>query len=179
MGKLPTSAWLHFWRDKGFSAVLSEELKIKQSPAKRAAHLVEKFSRVYRVGRKLSTMFVSALSTPALAPAHSPWFPEVDGNELVVVDTNVSQAIDTLSKIKLQKTYKIRENWVRKQAAKIKLQKFHEGVLDYSPRLVQQALYSFCSKSNRVARGDQCALARTQGLCSSCVPRLCPFSTDR
>ena len=39
-----------------------------------------------RVGRKLATMFVSALSTPALAPGLTPWFPDIDGNELVVVD---------------------------------------------------------------------------------------------
>ena len=42
-----------------------------------------------------------------------------------------------------------------------------------TPRLVQQALYSFCSKSNRQANGIACS---TDGpACSGCVLELCPF----
>ena len=89
MGKLPTSAWLRLWKDGSVRDMLAYVCREEPSPTKRATLLVERFSRVHRVGRKLATMFVSALSTPALAPGLTPWFPMVDGNDLVVIDTNV------------------------------------------------------------------------------------------
>jgi hypothetical protein len=174
MGKLPTSAWLHFWKVGGPRRILSEVFAQEPQPTKRARLLVEKFSRVHRVGRKLATMFVSALSTPALAPDCTPWFPEVDGNELVIVDTHVARAADVLRAANASKTYEARERWVQVQAARIDLQQFHPDVPSYSPRLVQQALYAFCSKSNREARGDACF--RTDAPCASCLPVLCPFA---
>jgi hypothetical protein len=174
MGKLPTSAWLRLWRGGGVQALLDEVCHEELTPTKRAAILVERFAAVNRVGRKLATMFVSALSTPALAPGLTPWFPDIDGNELVVVDTNVARAIDTLRLRGAGKSYEARERWVREQAKRIDLRRFHPEVPQYSPRLVQQALYAFCSKSNRVALGDECASAETP--CGSCAAVLCPFA---
>jgi hypothetical protein len=174
MGKLPTSAWLHFWKAGGLRKVLSEVFAQEPQPTKRARLLVEKFSRVHRVGRKLATMFVSALSTPALAPGYTPWFPEVDGNELVIVDTHVARAADTLRASNAPKTYEARECWVQEQAARIDLRQFHPDVPSYSPRLAQQALYAFCSNSNRIARSDACLIVGVP--CVSCVPVLCPFA---
>ena len=153
MGKLPTSAWLRLWKDGGVREVLAEVCREEASPSKRAALLVERFARVHRVGRKLATMFVSALSTPALAPGLTPWFPDIDGNDLVVVDTNVARAVDALREPGAAKTYDARERWVREQAAQLDLREFRPDLPICSPRLVQQALYAFCSKSNRVARG--------------------------
>ncbi|AKJ06960.1 Hypothetical protein AA314_08586 [Archangium gephyra] len=173
MGKLPTSAWLHFWRSGGLRGVLVEVLQQEPLPAKRAVVLVERLARVHRVGRKLATMFVSALSTPALAPELTPWFPAVDGNELVVIDTNVARAVDVLRKPGAPRTYDARERWLREQAARLDLRQFHPEVPSYSPRLVQQALYAFCSKSNRAARGDACAGAESP--CTGCALELCPF----
>jgi hypothetical protein len=168
MGKLPTSGWLRGWRDGGMQLLLKGVCREEPSPAKRAALLVERFAAVYRVGRKLATMFVSALSTPALAPGLTPWFPDVDGNHLVVVDTNVARAVDALRVAGASKTYSARERWVQEQAAGLDLRAFRSNVPAYSPRLVQEALYSFCSKSNRVARGDGCAGRATP--CMSCTP---------
>ncbi len=173
MGKLTTSAWLRLWRARGLPALLEEVCRAEQSPTKRAALLVERFAAVHRVGRKLATMFVSALSTPALAPGLTPWFPEIDGNELVVIDTNVARAVDALRAPGAAKTYDARERWVHEQAAEIDLRGFRLGLPAYSPRLVQEALYAFCSKSNRLASGDACA-ERESG-CADCVPTLCPF----
>lgn len=96
MGKLPTSAWLRLWKDGGVREVLADVCRAETAPTKRAALLVERFAKVHRVGRKLATMVVSALSMPALAPGLTPWFPDIDGNELVVVDTNLARAVDTL-----------------------------------------------------------------------------------
>jgi hypothetical protein len=175
MGKLPTSAWLRLWKDGGMHEVLASACREEPSPTKRAALIVERFARVHRVGRKLATMFVSALSTPALAPGLTPWFPALDGNELVVVDTNVARAVDALRKSGAPRTYDARERWVREQAAHFDLREFRADLPRYSPRLVQEALYVFCSKSNRVARGDACASRSAP--CYDCAPSICPFAT--
>jgi hypothetical protein len=173
MGKLPTSAWLQLWKDGGVRRVLADVCREDEVPTKRAALLVDRFGRVHRVGRKLATMFVSALSTPVLAPGLTPWFPDVDGNELVVVDTNVARAVDALREPGAPKTYDARERWLREQAAQLDLRGLRPDLPSYSPRLVQEALYAFCSKSNRVARGDACVERRTP--CRGCAPTLCPF----
>lgn len=176
MGKLPTSAWLRLWRGGGVKALLEEVCGEEPSPTKRAELLVGRFAAVHRVGRKLATMFVSALSTPALAPGLTPWFPDIDGNELVVVDTNVTRAVDALRATGAAKTYDARERWVREQASKLDLRAFGPELPAYSPRLVQEALYAFCSKSNRVARGDACADRGAP--CAACAPTLCPFMAN-
>jgi len=177
MGKLPTSAWLRLWRDGGVHQLLADVCREEASPTKRAALLVERFARVHRVGRKLATMFVSALSTPALAPGLTPWFPDIDGNDLVVVDTNVARAVDALREPGAPRTYDARERWVREQAALLDLREFRPDLPSYSPRLVQQALYAFCSKSNRTARGDACA--QRAAPCAGCAPTLCPFAASK
>jgi hypothetical protein len=173
MGKLPTSAWLRLWKHGGLNALLSEVCDLEPSPTRRAHILVERIGQVHRVGRKLSTLFVSALSTPALAPGLTPWFPTVDGNDLVVVDTNVARAVDTLRGPGAAMTYGARETWVRQQATLIDLRQYGADLPSYSPRLLQQAIYGFCSKSNRVAGGDRCAERTTP--CEECVAALCPF----
>lgn len=174
MGKLPTSAWLRLWKDGGIHRLLADVRREEAAPTSRAVLLVERFARVHRVGRKLATMFVSALSTPALAPGLTPWFPDIDGNNLVVVDTNVARAVDALRESSAPRTYDARERWVRKQAAALDLSEFRPDLPRYSPRLVQQALYVFCSKSNRVAAGDECSRATEP--CADCAPTLCPFA---
>jgi hypothetical protein len=173
MGKLPTSAWLRLWKDGGVRSLLQKACQNEASPTKRAALLVENFSQVHRVGRKLATMFVSALSTPAIAPGVTPWFPAVDGNDLVVIDTNVARAADALREPDAPKTYDARERWVREQAARINLRELRPDLPAYSPRFVQQALYTFCSKSNRAANGDPCV--GRSAPCADCVPALCPL----
>jgi hypothetical protein len=177
MGKLSTSAWLRLWKDGGVRSLLADVRQDEVSPTKRALLLVKRFARVYRVGRKLATMFVSALSTPVLAPGLTPWFPDIDGNDLVVVDTNVARAVDSLRELGAPRTYNARESWVREQAARLDLRDFRRDLPSYSPRFVQQTLYAFCSKSNRLARGDKCAKRQTP--CAGCSPALCPFALEQ
>jgi hypothetical protein len=176
MGKLPTSALLRLWGEVGVRVLLLDPVCREEClPTERAVRLVKRFAAVHRVGRKLATMFVSALSTPALAPGLTPWFPEIDGNDLVVVDTNVARAVDVLRTPGAPKTYDAREQWLREQAALIDLRGFGPDLPKYSPRFVQEALYAFCSKSNRVAREDACA--RRGEPCDACAPALCPFNS--
>lgn len=173
MGKLPTSAWLRLWEGGGLRRVLDEVCLREKSPTRRATLLVGRFAAVHRIGRKLATMFVSALSTPPLAQGLTPWFPDIDGNELVVVDTNVARAVDALRPTGASTTYNERECWVREQAMLIDLRSFEPDIPAFSPRVVQEAIYAFCSRSNRVARGDRCT-ERSEP-CAGCVPALCPF----
>jgi hypothetical protein len=177
MGKLPTSAWLHFWHRTRLRSVVAEAIREDARPSARAAIIVERLSSVHRVGRKLATMFVGALSTPALAPGLTPWYPAVDGNELVVVDTNVAQAIHRLDGGRVARTYDACARWVRGHAARIDLTSIRADVPRYSPRLIQQALYRFCSESNRRGGGDPCS--EGGGPCSRCVPTICPFAANR
>lgn len=147
LGKLPTSAWLHFWRNDALPGLLREVARNETDPKARAELLVERLSSVRRVGRKLATMFVSALSVPSLAPGLTPWSPRIDGNDLVVVDTNVARAVDALDHSGAPRTYDTRTRWVREQAERIDLTLFRPDLPKVSPRLVQQAIYAFCSRS--------------------------------
>jgi hypothetical protein len=174
MGKLPTSAWLRLWgKVGGTRAVVAEVCREEASPTRRAALLVKRFAGVHRVGRKLATMFVSALSTPALAPGLTPWFPDIDGNDLVVVDTNVARAVDALRGRGAPKTYHAREQWVRDQAVHLDLRAIRADLPIYSPRILQEALYAYCSRSNRIAQGDACSTLEI--VCRGCAPAICPF----
>jgi hypothetical protein len=179
MGKLPTSAWLRLW-SKGRLAMEIEEVHARElDPQIRADLLVEVFSRVFRVGRKLATMFVSALSNPTLAPGLTPWFPAVDGSRLLVIDTNVAQVVDALRGPRAKPGNDGRTRWLLAQATKVDLREFREDLPNYSPRLVQQAMYLFRSKSNRAARGDPCALGSHGDDCLGCVPVVCPFDRKK
>lgn len=177
MGKLPTSAWLRVWRHDGLAALLAQALAARDAPRERAEFLVARFAQVHRVGRKLASMFVSALSTPALAPGLTPWFPEIDGNDTVVVDTNVARAVDALDRGGTHRTYEARAFWIREVARRIDLSAFRSELPKYSPRVVQQALYSFGSRSNRSHRGDPCS--RDSGLCGCAAPGICPFGSAK
>lgn len=174
LGKMPTYAWLRFFQGSKLARELNEVFALTGSPTERAELLVQRFSLVFRVGRKLATMFVSALSTPALAPGLTPWFPEVDGGDLVVVDTNVAQVVDRLRGARVRANRAEQMSWIRQQASLIDFRQFRSGLPSYSPRLAQQALYVFRSKSNRMAREDPCAKT-----CSCGVPRVCPFGSKQ
>lgn len=172
-GKLPTSARLQLNERGGMHSIVSQVCEEEADPFKRADKLVEIISRVHRVGVKLATMFVSAISTPALASL-CPWYPAVDGNQLVVIDTNVSRAVDALRGPSATKTYSGRAQWIRRLASRLDLREFDDSLPTYSPRLVQEALYAFASGSNRRDRGDPCVKGSKD--CTSCVVSICPFS---
>lgn len=166
-GKMPMSAYFLFGKNGDLEKTLKDARGAFVDPRKRADFLVSHFSTAFRVGRKLATLFVSFLTTPALAPGLTPWFPFVDGNHLVVVDAHAGRLIDQLRRGQGSRTYEARTEWIRSQAATIDLRKYHRYLPVNSPRMIQQALYAFGSRSNRDAWGEQC-----QGNC----PRyLCPY----
>lgn len=173
MGKVATSAWLHIWH-RGLTAELDLATAASQCPNTRAEFLVMRFSALFGIGRKLATMYVAALSTPALSPGFAPWHPVIDGNGLVVVDTNVARAIDSIQPSMTNSNYQSRVGWVKACASMIDLSRFCRGLDSYSPRIVQQALYAFTSRSNRVANSDACGSLGHP--CAGCPGAPCPFA---
>ena len=170
-GKLPMSAYFTFGRTGALPQLLAEVASATGDPGARAELLVQSFSQVHRVGRKLATLFVSVLSTPALAPGLTPWYPAIDGNSLVVIDTHAARAIDHFRNGEGGNTYAARVAWLKSKAKGIDLRRYNSDLPSYSPRLVQQALYRYCSKSNREVWNLPCE--------ELCTMILCPYHRSR
>lgn len=173
LGKQPTSAWLRLGSN-GPMAWFGEAVRVHADPRRRAIHLVELASSVHRIGVKLASMYVTALSVPELGSGAA-WSPEIDGSQLLVVDANVRSAIRIWRRNRGPETYDALATWLSRAANKIDLARLHPGLPSRSPRLVQQALYLFRSRSNRTALGDRCASRP----CGSCPSSVCPFRSPR
>lgn len=169
MGKMPTSAWLHLGAS-GMTRIFDQVCNTTNSPTARAVMLVGQLAQIHRIGRKLAAMFVSALSVDELSPGFAPWSPDVDGRELLVIDANVGRSV-LLMRGEGAKTYDAMAQWLEAISSRIDLSCLRSTLPSYSPRLVQQALYVFRSKSNRSASGDPCA----SKVCPECPSTVCPF----
>jgi hypothetical protein len=171
MGKLPASAYLRLWCEDelALDRRRAEWLRLGRDEA--AAHLVRLVADVDQLGRKLATLYVSALATEALAPGLSPWSELVAGDSLVVVDVNVARVVDRLSAGGAGRSYDQRAAWLTRVAHAIDLRQYRSDLPETSPRLVQQAMYRYASRSTRRAWGDRCAAAG----CGTCPSRCCPF----
>jgi hypothetical protein len=169
IGKLPMSAWRQFGAPESFSALLDRITVEVVDPGQRAVAAVRSTMSIGGIGEKLATLFVSLMCTPALAPGLTPWSPRLDGNRLVVVDTNVARAVRSLG-IPVANTYGAKAELIRRLADGIPLTSTHKIVPSTSPRLVQQALYYFASKSNRRAIGLECGGLK---VCRACAPASC------
>ena len=170
MGKIPTSAWLHLG-PAGIGGLFKRECAAEHEPSRRARSLVVQLTAIHRIGPKLASMYVSALSVDELNPGFAPWSPEVDGREIVVVDTNVQRVLDRLAPSSAT-GYQARAARLIDLAAEIDLRRHHRHLPAYSPRFVQQALYAFRSRSNRVQHDDPCSI----GSCTGCPSETCPFA---
>ncbi len=174
LGKLPTSAWLHLGSG-GLARWFDEVCAAERDPHARAAEMIVRVATIYRIGVKLASMFVSALSVPELGIGVSAWSPELDGSCVVVVDANVGHAIRWWRRERGADTYAARARWFVAAAREINLTRLRAGLPRASPRFVQQAVYLFRSRSNRIAHGDACAASP----CTACPSSLCPFQPSR
>lgn len=170
LGKTPTSAWLHLG-PAGFNDWFDKTCAGTKDPHARANDMVARVSTVYRIGVKLASMFVTALCVPELSIGVAAWAPELDGSRIVVVDANVGHAIRKWRGGRGVKTYAANSRWFVGASSKINLSRLRSGLPAASPRFVQQAVYLFRSRSNRIANGDACA----KSACASCPSELCPF----
>lgn len=169
MGKLPASAWLVLG-EAGLPGALLDACDRESEPRRRAAYLVARLASIHRIGRKLASLYVSALSTPELYGL-GPWHPLVDGSRLVVVDANVAAAVAMWRGPRALRTYDATTEWMTRISDVLSSRRRQFSRAN-SPRFVQQAIYTFRSRSNRQAAGDRCASQP----CDSCPSRVCPFA---
>ncbi|MGN6111166.1 MAG: hypothetical protein ACTHU0_39070 [Kofleriaceae bacterium] len=174
LGKMPTSAWLHLG-PAGLARWFAEVCDETPDPHQRATAMIARVEAIYRIGVKLASMFVSALSVPELGIGVAAWSPELDGSRIVVVDANVGYAIRRWRRGRGADTYAANARWFVTVAREINLSRLRAGLPRSSPRFVQQAVYLFRSRFNRVAHGDACADAT----CASCPSTICPFAANR
>lgn len=172
LGKLPTSAWLHLG-PAGLHRWFVEACLVENDPHRRAIHLVERVSGIYRIGTKLASMFVTGISVRELGHG-APWSPEIDGSRIVVVDANVARAIRMWRRNRGAQTYDALATWLVLAADQIDLTALHCDLPRSSPRFIQQAIYLFRSRSNRKAHGDRCATTP----CADCPSTICPFHAE-
>lgn len=170
LGKTPTSAWLHLGSG-GLVGWFDEICVAARDPHKRASYMVTRVAAIYRIGVKLASMFVTALSVPELSIGVAAWAPELDGSRIVVLDANVGHAIRQWRRGRGADTYAANARWLVSAASRIDLSRLRRDLPAVSPRFVQQAVYLFRSRSNRVAHGDACATKT----CDICPSALCPF----
>jgi hypothetical protein len=172
MGKTPTSAWLHL-RDGGLARWFVEVCAASNDAHARASAMIDRVASIYRIGVKLASMFVTALTVPELGIGVAAWTPELAGSRIVVVDGNVAHAIRAWRRGRGAHTYAANAHWLVSAATKINLSRMHAGLPRSSPRFVQQAVYLFRSRFNREAYGDTCA----DSPCEACPSTLCPFAS--
>jgi hypothetical protein len=163
-GKFPTSAALLLREAhvRDLRALRERVLSAHADPGHRAEALEQALSRIWRVGQKIASMFLSAVTNPDLGPA--PWREGVDWAHFVVIDSNVDLFLSAIGYAG-SGTYDARRRFVVEVARRIDLQRCGHAGQPYNPRLVQQAMYLFMSAANRRALEGDCM---RKGVCGQC-----------
>jgi hypothetical protein len=176
-GKVPTSIALMVRESgaKDLPELRRLVMRRERDPLARAQALERELSRAWRVNQKISSMFLSMLTNPDLSRGLAPWSRGIDWTYYVVVDSNVDLFLASIE-YKGIGTYDARRNFIREVSRGIDLTEFDSALTSYNPRLVQQAMYLFMSRTNRrVAAADCLRLAPTA--CATCPGALrsrCP-----
>lgn len=154
-----------------------EARRVAPTPRARAQWLEAVFSQVWRVDKKIADFILSALSNPDLTPGIHPWRCGVDWRYFVVVDRHVMRALVDLGAPEAA-NYETYRAWLAAFARRTDLRRFTPHVHANNPRLIQQALYRFCSTLNReAAPSDCCHLApRACRRCPMVLRRMCTFA---
>ncbi len=176
-GKVPTSIAFAVSESGGRDLRELREHVLRQatSPRDAAVRLEAALCRAFRVEKKIANMFLSVVSNPDLCGGEAPWSDGVDWSWFVVVDSNVDLFLKEIG-FSGPWTYETRRRFVRSLGRKVDLSAFDNDLRPFNPRLVQQALYSFMSKSNRTLSQRDCSNegAAVCGACSRLLRSLCP-----
>ena len=149
-GKVPTSAALVI-SEFGDLNQLREKVFAKSSDLHERAMLLEQaLSKAWRISHKIAAMYLSILTVPNLGLDIAPWSHGIDWRHFVVIDGNVDAFLNNI-KYSGSHTYAARRAFVQKLAKGVNLSTYNPALVDYNPRLVQQAMYIYMSKSNRMA----------------------------
>ncbi len=176
-GKVPSSMALGL-TEAGFDnlGVLYERVRANgASPDCRAIALEGALCEGWRVGDKLSAMFLSLVAAPGMGFARAPWQAGVAWERYVVVDRNVDLFLASIGYAG-PGTYEARRGFVQALARGVDFSALVPGLPAWHPRLVQQALYMFMSRSNRRLAGRDCGrqVPVACGKCPSELVARCP-----
>ena len=177
-GKVPTSLALVL-REAGVDDLADLHRQVLEdvpTPVERAAVFEQVLSRAWRVSDKISAMFLSAISNPDLSDGLTPWGEGVDWTRFVVIDSNVDSFLE-LAGFPGPWSYDARRRFIIKLSKRIDLSEYNPRLHRYNPRIVQQALYLFMSKTNRSAKEEDCAhrAPLSCGQCNKDLRTLCPL----
>jgi hypothetical protein len=173
-GKMPSSAALMLREAQvpDLRALRATIYQRTSCPSERAALLFEQLRTVWRVDRKIASMFLSAVANPDLSPGSAPWVEGIDWRRFIVVDSNVDRYLAAV-RYDGGPAYSAREAFVSRLAEEIDLSHERPGIHAYNPRLVQQALYMFMSTTNRRASRLDCSRRNGCARCPADVAKLC------
>lgn len=177
-GKMPTSIALVL-RETGAKDLRDLRRRVllrTEGPRQAALELEAELCRAWRVDKKLANMFLSAISNPDLCGGTAPWSEGIDWTWFVVIDRNVDRFLEGVGYLGPW-TYEARRRFLLALARKIDLRgPGHKPQNRYNPRLMQQALYAFMSRSNRRANLADCCHEGEQ-VCRQCPAQLSKICT--
>lgn len=174
-GKVPTSAALAL-REQGVGDIGALRRAIwrrEREPHERALAFEAALRRSWRVSEKIAAMYLSALTVPGLTSRRPIWS-GVDWAHFVVIDSNTDLFLGAIG-YRGAKTYEARRAFLRRLAAKVIGPTGPRGRQGVNVRVMQQAMYTFMSVSNRRVTQRDCM--HVQGACVKCPGRLrelCP-----
>lgn len=170
-GKVPSSAALMV-RERGapdLVALMQDVVTEAGNPGLASVRLEVAISGTWRIASKIAAMFLSLLTAPGMGFARVPWPSGIDWTRYVVVDRNVDLFLQTIG-YGGSGTYDSRRDFVTALARQIDVSTFRPDLPPFHPRLVQQAMFCFMSKSNRRLAAVDCA--RDGRLCARCPQAL-------
>ena len=175
-GKVPTSLALvlHERGHQDLGGLRDQVLREAESPGEAAEGLLSALSDGWRVSDKIAHMFLSLLTNPDFYPGdRPPWIEGVDWTHFVVVDSNVDLFLEAIG-YPGPWTYSARWSFVRALAERIDLSALDGRVQPFNPRLLQQALYLFMSRTNRLALERDCSKRGACDECPGALRTICP-----
>lgn len=149
-GKVHSSLALAIEERGGDLEALRREALRRADPLEAARWLEEALSTAWRISSKIACMFLSLLTAPDLSRVAPPWGGgSIDWRHFVVIDSNVDLALRSLGYAGSMSSYEARRSFLRALAERVDLSRLDGSLSPNNPRLIQQALYLFMSKSNR------------------------------
>lgn len=174
-GRFPTSLALRLREaEVGDLPGLYTAATTGRSRLEAARWLRTQLQRAWRVSDKISAMYLSLVSNPDVLPG-APWSGGLDWREFVVIDTNVDGFLRLIG-YEGPWTYRAREGMVRALAHRVRLDELDGTLQRNNPRIVQQAMFMFMSRSNRRDSPLDCSHVGTDecSRCPSVLREACP-----
>ena len=138
--------------------------------------MLRALSRAWRVNRKLASMFLSLVANPDVLEG-APWSSGLDWTQFVVLDTNTDRFLRKIGYLGPW-TYSARQRFIANLSERVHLDGHDASLRRFNPRIVQQAMFLFMSRSNRRDALADCSRSAPSG-CRSCpavTRKICDFS---